>query len=116
MVPLALATILALAACGGDGGGDGAAAPGSEGARSQGEVAIVDFTFRPATVNVPAGTTVTWTNEDTFAHSIQPEADLFPTSPDIGPGETFSHTYEEPGTYPYICGIHNSMTGAVVVG
>lgn len=109
LVPVLALTVLA--ACGG--GGGGSAGGGAE--VVDGEVVIEDFTFQPREITVPTGTTVTWTNTDTFAHSIQPDDELFPTSPDIETGESFSHAYEDPGTYPYICGIHNSMTGTVVV-
>lgn len=103
----AAVVFLLLAGCGGSDGGDSA---GSDSA-----VTIEGFTFKPASITVPAGTTVSWTNEDAFAHSVKPADDLFPVSPNIDPAGTFRHTYDQAGTYPYICGIHNSMTGTVVV-
>lgn len=103
-----LALALSLAACG---GGDDT---GSAGAGDQG-VTIDGFTFKPSTITIPAGTTVIWTNKDGFAHTVKPTDDLFPASPDIDAATPFRHTYDTAGSYPYICGIHNSMTGTVVV-
>jgi plastocyanin len=98
--------VVASGACG---GGDDKEADGKAGA-----VQIVDFQFQPPTLTVKAGATVTWTNEDTAVHSIKdtsPQAT--PVSPDLGKAATFSITYGEPGTYSYICGIHQYMTGSV---
>jgi plastocyanin len=73
------------------------------------------YRFAPTTITVPAGTTVTWTNSDQFTHSVQlPEAEA--PNRVVKPGETAEHTFEAPGTYPYICAFHpNDMTGTVVV-
>lgn len=81
-------------------------------------VTIKNFTFMPATLTVKAGTTVTWTNADTTAHNIRFADKSIPMSPDITAGggqATYSHTFTAPGTYPYICGIHNYMTGTIKV-
>ena len=81
------------------------------------KVTVKDFVFSPKAVTVTAGSTVTWTNEDDFDHSIVID-DLDLDGPKFGP-ETmplaYSHRFETAGTYPYICGVHNSMTGTVVV-
>jgi plastocyanin len=73
------------------------------------------YRFAPAAITVPAGSTVTWTNNDQFTHSVRlPEAE----APDmvVKPGETVSHVFETPGTYPYLCTFHpNDMTGTVLV-
>ena len=73
------------------------------------------YRFAPATITVPAGTKVTWTNNDQFTHSVQlPEAEAPNTV--VKPGETTEHIFQAPGTYPYICSFHpNDMTGTVVV-
>jgi plastocyanin len=77
-------------------------------------VTIVDFAFSPETLEVAAGTEVTWTNEDGAAHRIAGEGDAF-GSEDLGQGDTFSFTFDEAGEFPYICGIHPSMTGTITV-
>ena len=98
---------LGLGACGG--GTTHAAAGG-------GSVQIVNFEFQPQKLTVKAGTKVTWTNRDTAVHSIKDTSPLAtPASPDLAQGAAFSITYGTPGSYSYICGIHNYMTGSVEV-
>lgn len=109
---------IVFAACGNDSdpSEEGDAAPTSEAAGSGTEVGIEGFEFQPASTTVSAGSTVTWTNRDDAIHSIQDESDLgTEESDDLGEGDTFEITYDQPGEYPYICGIHNYMTGTVVV-
>ena len=77
-------------------------------------VAIRDFAFDPPMITVKAGATVTWTNGDSFAHSVK-SADGSFVSQDLQSGQTYSTGFAAPGTFPYVCGIHNSMTGTVVV-
>ncbi|WP_232216907.1 plastocyanin/azurin family copper-binding protein [Methanohalobium evestigatum] len=36
-------------------------------------------------------------------------------SPNLQQGDSFSHTFDEEGTYDYICTIHPYMEGAVTV-
>jgi len=116
----ALAVVLALGACG---GGDkkseseGSAAPASSAAPSGGgAVHIVNFEFQPQKLTVKAGTTVMWTNDDSAIHSIKDTSPLAtPVSKDLAKGDTFTITYDKPGSYSYICGIHNYMTGSVDV-
>lgn len=75
-------------------------------------VAIQDFAFNPSTITVDAGSIVTWTNEDSAPHRIK--SDTF-NSANLNRGDSFQHTFNTPGTYDYICGIHPSMKGKVVV-
>jgi plastocyanin len=84
------------------------------GSASGTEVPIKGFAFLPESITVAAGATVEWTNKDSFAHSIK-SADGSFDSPDLAEGQAFSHAFATPGTYSYICGIHNSMTGTVIV-
>jgi amicyanin len=77
-------------------------------------VAISDFKFNPATLTVPAGTTVTWTNQDEEPHTIAAKDGSF-HSPGMDTHATYSFTFATPGSYDYICSIHPFMTGTVVV-
>jgi plastocyanin len=77
-------------------------------------VEIKNFAFTPPTITVKAGQTITWTNADSFDHSIK-SADGSFDSPDLPQNATYSATFATAGQFPYICGIHNSMTGTVVV-
>ena len=63
---------------------------------------------------VTAGSTVTWTNRDDVPHNIVSTDQKF-KSPVLDTDETFSHTFDAPGTYKYFCSIHPKMTGQVVV-
>ena len=93
--------------------------PTGGGAASGGNsVTIKNFAFQPQTLTVKAGTTVTWTNQDSTPHTVQFSDKSIPTSPDLSAGggqSTYTHTFTAAGTYPYICGIHNYMTGTVKV-
>jgi amicyanin len=77
-------------------------------------VAIADFKFSPATLTVPVGTTVTWTNQDEEPHTLAAKDGSF-HSPGIDTHGTYSFTFTTPGSYDYICSIHPFMTGTVVV-
>ena len=79
------------------------------------DIVAVDFAFKPQNIEVTVGTKVTWTNNDTTTHQIVSKGDPFPGDGTIDVGETYSVTFDTPGTYDYFCGIHNSMTGSIVV-
>ena len=113
-VVLALAVALGAGACGGADTKKNQEAQVT--APGEGSVKIVSFQFTPQTVTVKPGTKVTWTNDDTAIHSIKDTSPLAtPVSQDLGKDATFSITYDQPGTYSYICGIHQYMTGSVTV-
>ena len=78
------------------------------------EVKIDNFSFGPAILTVPAGTTVTWTNRDDIPHTVVSTDGAF-KSKVLDTDEKFSFTFGKPGTYPYFCSIHPKMTGKVVV-
>ena len=78
------------------------------------QVSIHDFTFDAPTVEVPAGGTVTWTNNDLSGHSVVADDGSF-ASPTLGQGDTFSYTFETAGDVPYHCGLHVNMKGIVTV-
>lgn len=77
-------------------------------------VTIKDFAFGAGTLTVSKGATVTWTNADPFGHSVVSNDKSF-MSEKLQSGTTFQHTFDTAGTFTYICGIHPSMTGTVVV-
>jgi len=77
-------------------------------------VAIQGFAFSPATLTIKAGTTVTWTNDDTVAHTIVSDTGAFESN-SISKGGTYSHTFDAAGTYAYHCGLHPSMKAKIVV-
>lgn len=78
-------------------------------------VEIKDFTFTPATLEIPVGTTVTWINQDSSPHNVIAE-DGSIDSGLLDQGESYSYTFEEPGTYAYTCTFHPYMQATIVVG
>lgn len=118
-----LVVVLGVTGCGGSGGGtaaSGAAAsgatstPAAGGGAAGGAVEVKSFAFTPPTVTVPAGSTVTWTFADTAAHNVRAADGTF-TSPDLTAGKTYQQKFPKAGTYKYLCGIHQYMTGTVTV-
>jgi plastocyanin len=77
-------------------------------------VGIKNFAFSPATITVPAGSTVVWTNDDSIQHDITFDGGGIVSSV-LNHNDTFSHTFSTVGTYHYICSIHPFMHGTVIV-
>ncbi len=78
------------------------------------EVKIDNFSFGPAAITVPVGTTVAWTNRDDIPHTVVSDDKVF-KSKVLDTDEKFSYTFTKPGTYPYFCSVHPKMTGKVIV-
>jgi len=78
------------------------------------EVSIVDFGFDPADLTVAVGETVTWTNTGSATHTVKWQ-DGEPESEQLESGSTYERTFESAGSFPYVCGIHSQMTGAITV-
>lgn len=75
---------------------------------------ISGFRYLPATLEVAAGTTIVWTNEDDVSHTVT-ATDRSWDSGLIEPGATWRRTFTTPGTYEYFCLPHPRMRGTVVV-
>ncbi|PZH13122.1 amidase [Streptomyces sp. NTH33] len=79
-------------------------------------VAIKNFAFSPATLKVKAGTTVTWTNQDTDAHTVTSAKAGGPLhSAALATHAAYSYRFTKPGAYAYLCTIHPFMTATVEV-
>jgi plastocyanin len=78
------------------------------------EVKIDNFTYGPAELTVPVGTTVKWTNHDDMPHTVTSEDKSF-ASKALDTDDTFIFTFTKPGTYIYFCTIHPKMTAKIVV-
>ena len=89
------------------------AAPKARAASSQ-AVPIKGFVFKPATVTVNEGDTVTWTNEDTAPHTATASDGSFDTG-NLKKGESGSAKFSSSGSFAYICAVHPNMKGTVVV-
>jgi plastocyanin len=107
----ALAGVLALA-LGACGSGEASEAPPAADSNAGPTVAIKDLAFTPATLTVPAGTTVTWVWRDgAIAHDVK--GDGFQSK--VQSAGTFSHRFADPGGYDYLCTLHPNMTGTIEV-
>ena len=112
----AVVAAVALVGCGGGGGGKDDKEAKSPPPGGEGRVRIANFEFKPQKVVVKPGTKVTWVNDDSSLHDIKDTSPLAtPVSPSMSKGDTFSITYGQPGSYPYVCGIHPYMIGSVEV-
>jgi len=83
-------------------------------------VAILDgdstdqYRFSPASITIAAADAVTWTNNGRVPEGHNVKGDGF-ESGTLEAGQSYSHTFSSPGTFPYICSIHPFMKGTVTV-
>jgi plastocyanin len=131
-----VAIAIALSACGSSSGSSssGGAKPNmttttTSGAAASGDaVNIKLIAYKPGTLTVGAGSTVTWHQMDPGVHtvtsgtvaqnggSVTPEPDGKFTSGEITTGKTYAHRFDTPGTYTYFCEIHPAtMHGEITV-
>ena len=96
-----------------------------------GEVMMGSMSFIPATITINAGEQVIWKNNSTYYHNVVDDpgrainrVDVsFPSGTSafgsalLQPGGTFYHTFDKPGTYHYVCVVHETggMKGTVIV-
>lgn len=132
---LAGSGVAAVVGCAGRGSDGGSETPDSNGT-------LVETTdglrFEPRRLSVSVGETVTWENVGSVPHSVTARGRKLPDGADyfasggfdsedaardgwpkgegrVGGGETYEHTFETAGEFPYFCIPHPNMTGAVVV-
>jgi len=80
-----------------------------------------DKSFDPNPIEINAGDSVTWTNDDNEVHTVtsgSQDASNIGQEFDSGTlasGQSFTHKFDKPGTYEYFCSFHESMTGKVIV-
>lgn len=86
-------------------------------ASATGAINIKNMAFTPPQITVAKGGTVTWTNNDSIAHTVVDDLSNVggPASGDIQPGSTYSFTFNKTGSFQYHCSIHPSMRGTIVV-
>ncbi|MEO8264745.1 MAG: cupredoxin domain-containing protein [Ilumatobacteraceae bacterium] len=89
-------------------------APTGSASAGAGAVGIADFTFTPATVNIPVGGSFVWTNNDNQAHTATSAGNFDAGA--IQPGTSATVEFATAGSFTYICSFHPFMTGTVVVG
>ncbi len=94
--------------------GQGSSAATTPAAASASAVSISSAGFQPNPLQVKVGTTVTWTNTDSAAHTVTSDSGAFDSGP-INAGGTFSFTFSQAGTFPYHSTGDASLTGSVTV-
>jgi plastocyanin len=120
---LALVSLIALGACGGDADA-GSAGGADDGApfKVSGEPVATEkvdlprsYKFEPAVITVAPGTTVTWENKDDFPHNVKVFGENEQTE-DLPIGGAAEIEFAEAGTYYYQCTLHpDQMKGKILV-
>jgi plastocyanin len=77
-------------------------------------VSIQGFAFHPASITVPVGSTITWTNQDSAPHTATAKDGSFDTGT-LQQGQSMTITFSKAGTYAYYCQFHPFMRGTVTV-
>jgi plastocyanin len=77
-------------------------------------VTLTNFQFAPKLVTIKAGSTVTWVNKE-GTHTVTADDDSW-TSPTLKAGQSYSHQFDNPGTYKYHCSFHGSAGGGNMAG
>jgi plastocyanin len=112
-----------LAACGSSSSGGSTVTPGGAGSTSSSApstsagptVKIQNFMFNPSSLTVKPGTKVTFIQEDSVPHNATATGALAFHTPTMTQGQKYTVTFTKPGTYNYICTIHQYMHGTIVV-
>jgi len=81
---------------------------------SQNSVTMKGLAFSPSSLTINKGANVTWTNDDTTTHTVTSDSGAF-DSGNLSPGATFTHQFNDAGTFPYHCSIHTFMKGTITV-
>ncbi len=83
-------------------------------------VVMQNIAFLSANLTLTRGSTITWTNIDTVAHTVTNgtpgQIGTVFRSNQLNPGQTFSFIFASPGQFPYFCEIHGAaMTGQITI-
>ena len=89
-------------------------APAAPPAAPQAEVTIKNYHFVPATLEIAAGTSITWTNKDDDAHTVMDASGAF-RSGALDGGQSYTFTFSKPGRYRIACSMHPQMMETIVV-
>jgi plastocyanin len=106
LLPAVAAAVLFAAGCGGSG-------ESSEPVATTEVQMVKSYRFDPKVIEINAGDTVTWTNEDNFTHTVEVDGQR---DHKVEQGDSFSIKFDTPGTYHYVCTLHSKdMDGEVIV-
>ena len=90
--------------------------PAGQASAASYHVLMKGYAFSPAALTITAGTTVTWTNEDTAPHDVKTTSGPVAIhSPMLSKGQSWSFTFTTAGSYGYVCTVHPDMTAQMVV-
>jgi plastocyanin len=87
---------------------------GAAEARAGASVTVANMAFSPASVTVGLGQPVTWTFQDSSAHTSTSDQGFWDSGTKSG-GATYSRAFTSAGTFAYHCTIHTMMRGKVAV-
>ena len=106
---LLLIPVAALAAAAGCGGSDEASLP----VRTTEVTMAKSYRFDPDRIEIDAGQTVTWRNDDNFTHTVRVDGQ---EDHEVDRGDSVSIRFDTRGTYHYVCTLHRKdMDGEVIV-
>jgi plastocyanin len=112
---LVLAGALLLAACGGGSSTKSGTTSTTSGSGGGTSITISNFMFQPMSLTVAPGGTVSVTNKDSATHTLTATGGQFDTG-DVDQNQTKTFKAPmKPGTYHYICNIHQYMMGSIIV-
>jgi plastocyanin len=99
----------------GDAAGTPEAAAAEQGDAAAVAVDIQDFAYNPDPVTIEIGQSVTWTNQDSAPHTATAKDRDVLQSGTLNQGDTYTQTFDTPGTYDYFCEFHPNMKGVIIV-
>jgi len=106
ILPAVAAAAVFAAGCGGSG-------ESSEAVATTDVQMAKSYRFDPKVIEIDAGDSVTWTNDDNFTHTVEVDGQ---EDHEVGQGESVSIKFDRPGTYRYVCTLHSKdMDGEVIV-
>ena len=91
------------------------AQPSASVAPAAAQVTIKALKYSPETIEIKTGETVEWQNNDLTPHTVTSQNGSELNSGSIEVGASWSHTFAQPGTFPYFCTYHDEMKAFVVV-
>jgi plastocyanin len=104
--PLVLALAVLVAGC--------STPPPSDGPPADVDVEMKDVEFAPVAFTARVGEEVVWKNTGALVHTVTADDGTF-DSGNLSTGDSFSFTFDTPGTYTYHCEVHPNMTATITV-
>ncbi|NPT48045.1 copper-binding protein [Paraburkholderia sp. 1N] len=86
----------------------------SEAAGTTYQIVIEQMRFNPPVLTVHRGDRVVWVNKDLFPHTATGISKAF-DSHAISPNASWSYVARKTGSYPYLCTLHTTMRGTLIV-